>query len=130
MNVASRLKNPWFWVGLAGVIFTAMGINPEMLTSWDAVVHSFKHLIGNPFMLGTVAFAILGVFVDPSTAGLSDSVAEMISEVVTSDVIADVIEAVTDEAMEEAIAEMVTENVTQDVLGDVEIETTVEKATI
>ena len=70
INIPVRMKNPWFWVGLAGVIFTAMGVSPETLTSWSAVVEAFKSLIMNPFMLGSVALAVLG---DPTTKSLGDS---------------------------------------------------------
>ena len=73
INIPVRMKNPWFWVGLAGVILTAMGVSPETLTSWSAVVEAFKSLIMNPFMLGSVALAVLGVFIDPTTKSLGDS---------------------------------------------------------
>ena len=73
LNIPVRFKNPWFWVGLLGVILTAMGISPEMLTSWEAVGDAVISLVSNPFMLGSVAVAILGVFVDPTTAGIGDS---------------------------------------------------------
>lgn len=72
MKISERLKNPWFWVGLGGVILTAMGVNPEMFTSWGAVKEQALALAGNPFMLVSVLLAVLGVFVDPSTSGLSD----------------------------------------------------------
>lgn len=48
LNIPVRFRNPWFWVSLVGVILTAMGISPEMLTSWDAVGQAFKDLISNP----------------------------------------------------------------------------------
>lgn len=73
INWKVRAKNPWFWVGVGGVILTAMGISPEMLTSWGAVANAFLALIKNPFMLGSVVLAILGIFVDPTTAGLKDT---------------------------------------------------------
>lgn len=73
MNITVRLKNPWFWVGLVGVILSAMGISAETLTSWGAVGTALLDLVTNPFMLGSVAIAILGVFVDPTTAGVGDS---------------------------------------------------------
>ena len=73
VNVPVRMKNPWFWVGLMGVVLTAMGVNPEMLTSWARVGQAVKALVSNPFMLGSVAVAVLGVFVDPTTAGVGDS---------------------------------------------------------
>ena len=73
MNLKVRLKNPWFWIGLGGVILTAMGINPEDLTSWGAVYVALESLLGNPFMLFSVAVAVLGVFIDPTTGGVTDS---------------------------------------------------------
>lgn len=68
-----RAKNPWFWVSLVGVILTAMGVSPEMFTSWGAVIDAVKGLITNPFMLGSVIVAVMGVFIDPTTAGVKDS---------------------------------------------------------
>ena len=73
MNLKVRIKNPYFWVGVIGVILTAMGINPEMLTSWGAVWEAIVNLLQNPFMIGSVIIALLGIFVDPTTAGISDS---------------------------------------------------------
>jgi len=73
MNLKVRMKNPWFWVGLVGILLTAMGVSPEMLTSWSAVWNAAVNLFTNPFMLGSAIIALLGVFVDPTTAGVSDS---------------------------------------------------------
>jgi phi LC3 family holin len=73
INIPVRFKNPWFWVGLCGTIMTAMGVSPEMFTSWGAVWEAVVNLINNPFMLVSVVLAVLGVFVDPTTAGISDS---------------------------------------------------------
>ena len=73
INIPVRMKNIWFWISLLGVILTAMGISPEMLTSWGAVMQAIKDLISNPFMLGSVTIAVIGVFNDPTTAGLKDS---------------------------------------------------------
>lgn len=73
INIPVRFKNPWFWVGLCGTILTAMGVSPEMFTSWGAVWEAVVNLFGNPFMLVSVVLAVLGVFVDPTTAGIGDS---------------------------------------------------------
>ena len=73
INFPVRFKNPWFWVGLCGTVLTAMGVSPEMFTSWGAVWEAVVNLFGNPFMLVSVVLAVLGVFVDPTTAGISDS---------------------------------------------------------
>ena len=67
-----RFKNPWFWVGLLGVILTATGMNPEMFTSWGALWDAIMDVLRNPFLLGTAFLAVLGVFVEPTTRGLTD----------------------------------------------------------
>ena len=73
INIPVRMKNPWFWIGLVGVILSAMGVSPEMFTSWEAVGQAVRELVSNPYMLGCVAMAILGVVTDPTTKGISDS---------------------------------------------------------
>ena len=73
INLPVRMKNPWFWVGLCGTILAAMGVSPEMFTSWGAVWEAVVNLINNPFMLVSVVLAVLGVFVDPTSSGISDS---------------------------------------------------------
>lgn len=73
MNIPVRFKNPWFWLGLIGLFFTAIGVNPETLTSWAALRQALVDFIGNPFLIGTAAIALLGQFIDPTTAGVSDS---------------------------------------------------------
>ena len=73
INFPVRIKNPWFWVGLIGTILTAMGVSPEMFTTWGAVWEAVVNLFSNPFMLVSVALSVLGVFVDPTTHGVCDS---------------------------------------------------------
>ena len=73
INIPVRFKNPWFWVGLVCAILSAMGVSPDMFTSWSAVWDAIVNLFSNPFMLVSVVLAVLGVFVDPTTAGISDS---------------------------------------------------------
>lgn len=73
MNIPVRFKNVWFWVGVGGVLLTALGIEPQMLTSWEALKQAVMDVLGNPFLLGSAAIALLGQFVDPTTAGIGDS---------------------------------------------------------
>lgn len=77
INIPVRFKNPWFWIGLFGVILSAMGVSPDMFTSWSAVWDAIVNLVSNPFMLGSVVLAVMGVFVDPTTAGIGDSTRAM-----------------------------------------------------
>lgn len=71
-NWNPRFKNPYFWLGLGGVVLTAMGAKPEMFTSWQVLVAQAKMVIGNPFLLGSIIVAIIGVLCDPTTKGMGD----------------------------------------------------------
>lgn len=73
VNVPVRFKNPWFWVGVAAVAITAIGVDPMTFTSWSAVLDGIKAVLSNPVQLVTMCLAILSVFVDPTTAGIGDS---------------------------------------------------------
>lgn len=74
INWKIRLKQPYFWIGLLGVIFTATGLDATTLTSWDLVWQAFLDFWKNPYMIVSVALAIVGVICDPTTSGLGDSV--------------------------------------------------------
>ena len=73
VNVPVRFKNPWFWVGVVSVAITAIGVDPMTFTSWEAVWVGVTNVLGNPVQLVTMCLAILSVFVDPTTAGITDS---------------------------------------------------------
>lgn len=73
INWKVRIKNPYFWLAIGGVVLTAMGVSPEMFTSWQAVWEAAANLVSNPFMLGSVVIAVIGVINDPTTAGVADS---------------------------------------------------------
>ena len=72
-NLKSRLKNPYFWLGLGGVIFSAAGVDFNTLTSWSLLGQAFLNILANPVAVVAVAAAIIGVVVDPSTKGLKDN---------------------------------------------------------
>lgn len=73
MNIKVRVKNPWFWVGVFSVAITAIGVDPQTFTSWAAVWEGIKAVISNPVQLVTMCLAVLSVFIDPTTAGVTDS---------------------------------------------------------
>lgn len=73
INWKVRIKNPYFWVAIGSALLMAMGISPEVLTSWGAVWNAIKELVSNPYMLICAAMAIIGVINDPTTKGVSDS---------------------------------------------------------
>ena len=73
INIPVRAQNWAFWLGLGATILTAMNISPEMFTSWSLVWQEIVALFSNPFRLGCVVFAIIGVCTDPTTPGIGDS---------------------------------------------------------
>ena len=73
INWKVRAKNPVFWVGLIGVFLSAVGVAPESLTSWEAVGNMIVDFVQNPVAIGAVVMAFIGVFTDPTTAGMGDS---------------------------------------------------------
>ena len=73
VNIPVRFKNPWFWVGVVSVAITAIGVDPQSFTSWAAVWEGIVSVLANPVQLVTMCLAVLAVFIDPTTAGVTDS---------------------------------------------------------
>lgn len=73
VNIPVRLRNPWFWVGVISIAIASIGLDPTTMTTWGAVVDAALAVLHNPVQLVTVVLAVLAVFIDPTTAGLSDS---------------------------------------------------------
>lgn len=69
----NRLKNPYFYLGLGGVIFSAAGVDFKTLTSWSLLGSALLDILANPVAVVAVIAALVGVFVDPSTKGLKDN---------------------------------------------------------
>lgn len=68
----SRLKNPYFWVGVLGMLSLAIGVEPETLTSWGLVWDAIVQFISNPVAIFSAGLTMLSVFVDPTTKGIKD----------------------------------------------------------
>ena len=73
INMPVRFKNFYFWVTLLATILAAMGVSAEMFTSWSLVWEAIVDLFSNPFQLGCVVIAVMGVINDPTTYGSNDS---------------------------------------------------------
>lgn len=71
MNI-KRFKNVGFWIGIIGVILTAAGIDPSSITSWSVLFNNILEVVKNPYMLITIVMAVVGVFTDPTTPGITD----------------------------------------------------------
>ena len=67
------MKRRLGWVGVVSVAITAIGVDPQTFTSWAAVWDGIVSVLSNPVQLVTMCLAILSVFVDPTTAGITDS---------------------------------------------------------
>ncbi|WP_195945903.1 phage holin [Paraclostridium bifermentans] len=68
-----RFKNPYFWLGLGGVIFSSSGVDFNTLTSWNLLGEALSSILSNPVAVVAVIAALIGVCVDPSTRGLKDT---------------------------------------------------------
>lgn len=68
----NRWKNPWFYVGVIGVVLTAIGVDSTTLTSWAALWEGIKAWFSNPYLIGSAVMALLGAYVDPTTGGFKD----------------------------------------------------------
>ncbi len=73
VNIPVRMKNPWFWIGVVSVALTAIGVDPQTFTSWPMVWQGIVSVLMNPVQLGAAVLAVLAVFIDPTTSGISDS---------------------------------------------------------
>ncbi len=71
-NLQKRLTNVYFWIGLIGVLGTALQVDGATLTSWDSLGKLITSTVSNPYVLFTTIMAIVGVFVNPATKGLTD----------------------------------------------------------
>ena len=67
-----RYKNHWFWVGIGGIVLTSLQVEASTLTTWGSVGELVIKTVSNPFLLGTTAMAVLGVFINPTSKGLGD----------------------------------------------------------
>ena len=65
-----KLKNPYFWLSVFALIFSAAGIDFETLTSWQLLVQALVDILMNPVAIVAVITAFLGIWNDNSTKGL------------------------------------------------------------
>ncbi|NGU31002.1 phage holin [Clostridium perfringens] len=70
--VKERLKNPAFWLGVLGVIFSASGVDFNTLTSWSLLGKALIDILENPVAIVSVAMAIYGIWNNPTTRGFKD----------------------------------------------------------
>lgn len=66
----NKLRNPYFWLSLIALIFTAAGIEFEQLTSWGLLASALLSIVQNPVSIVAIITAFLGIWNDNSTKGL------------------------------------------------------------
>ena len=71
-----KLKNPYFWLSVFALIFSASGIDFETLTSWQLLVQALVDILLNPVAIVAVITAFLGIWNDNSTKGLDGFMSE------------------------------------------------------
>ena len=76
-----KLKNPYFYLGIVAVIFSAAGVDIVTLSSWPLLAAAFLSIVNSPFTLLCVIFALLAMFNDNSTSGLDG--ADKLKEIFT-----------------------------------------------
>lgn len=69
-DIMEKLKNPYFWLSVIALIFSAAGINFEELTSWNLLVQALISILQNPVAIVAIITAFLGIWNDNSTKGL------------------------------------------------------------
>ena len=65
-----KLKNPYFWLSVFALIFSASGIDFQTLTSWQLLVQALVDILMNPVAIVAIITAFLGIWNDNSTKGL------------------------------------------------------------
>lgn len=65
-----KFKNPYFWLSLFALIFSAAGVDFETLTSWSLLTQALLDILLNPVAIMAVITAFLGIWNDNSTKGL------------------------------------------------------------
>ena len=61
---------------LASPVLAYYGLSYADMTTWESIGNVLQQFFTNPFLIGTVAMAVLsfiGVLTDPTTKGIKDS---------------------------------------------------------
>lgn len=66
----SKFKNPYFWLSIFALIFSASGIEFNTLTSWPLLGEALCAISKNPVSVVAVLTALLGIWNDNSTKGM------------------------------------------------------------
>lgn len=65
-----KFKNPYFWLSVFALIFSASGIDFSQLTSWELLGSALLSILNNPVSILSIITAFLGIWNDNSTQGM------------------------------------------------------------
>lgn len=65
-----KLKNPYFYLSVVALIFSASGVDFNELTSWNLLGKALIDILNNPVCVVAVITTFLGIWNDNSTKGL------------------------------------------------------------
>lgn len=66
----TKFRNPYFWLSMFALIFSASGIEFNTLTSWQLLGDALLSILNNPVSVVAVITAMLGIWNDNSTQGM------------------------------------------------------------
>lgn len=65
-----KFRNPYFWLSVFALIFSASGVDFNQLTSWSLLGEALLGILSNPVAIVSIITAFLGIWNDNSTQGL------------------------------------------------------------
>lgn len=64
-EIKQRLKSPVVWAGIAAIIISVSGINPENMTEWGILAENVLNIFKNPFILISIIVSIFAFLNNP-----------------------------------------------------------------
>ena len=65
-----KLKNPYFYLSVFALIFSASGVDFQTLTSWQLLGEALMSILNNPVSVVAVLTALVGIWNDNGSKGL------------------------------------------------------------
>ena len=75
-----KFKNPYFYLSLVALIFSASGVDFNQLTSWALLGQALVGILNNPVSIVAVITAFLGIWNDNGTKGLDKPIVKKSDE--------------------------------------------------
>lgn len=65
-----KFRNPYFWLSIIGLFFSAAGIDFNTLTSWHLLGEALLSIANNPVSVVAVITALIGIYNNNDTKGI------------------------------------------------------------